>query len=271
MAEKINNLSGKEWLQYSISIWKDIRNNKDEIKLKHPAMFPTQLTSRLISTFTKNNEEVILDPFMGSGSTLVSAKELLKKGIGFEISKEYIKMAKDRLRYIQKSLTNLDQEYIEPEIYNEDVKNILNFVKPNSVDLCITSPPYWDILNQKRTADGKSIRNYGNLKNDLGNIEDYNQFLEQLKDIFSKVYETLKPNKRCIVIVMDIRKKDKLYPFHLDLTKKMKEIGFELEDFIIWDRQHEYNNARTLGYPYVFRINKVHEFVCIYIKKSKKE
>ena len=44
-------------------------------------------------------------------------------------------------------------------------------------------------------------------------------------------------------------------------------IGFEIEEFAIWDRQHEYNNMRTLGYPWVFRFNKVHEYICIYWKR----
>ena len=50
----------------------------------------------------------------------------------------------------------------------------------------------------------------------------------------------------------------------------MSEIGFELEDIMIWDRQHEYNNMKTLGYPYVFRVNKVHEFMLIFWKREEK-
>ena len=41
----------------------------------------------------------------------------------------------------------------------------------------------------------------------------------------------------------------------------------ELEEYVIWDRQIDYNNMKTLGYPYVFRFNKVHEFICIYWKR----
>jgi len=54
----------------------------------------------------------------------------------------------------------------------------------------------------------------------------------------------------------------------MDLSLKMREIGFELDEFVIWDRQHEYNFMTTLGYPYVFRFNKVHEFICIYKKPA---
>ena len=41
---------------------------------------------------------------------------------------------------------------------------------------------------------------------------------------------------------MDIRKKDKFFPLHEDQSRIMKEIGFELEEYVIWDRQIDYNN-----------------------------
>jgi hypothetical protein len=69
---------------------------------------------------------------------------------------------------------------------------------------------------------------------------------------------------------MDLRKKDKFFPLHIDISKMMSELGFELEDIMIWDRQHEYNNMKTLGYPYVFRVNKVHEFMLIFWKRELK-
>jgi DNA modification methylase len=134
------------------------------------------------------------------------------------------------------------------------------------VDLVITSPPYWDILTAKRSADRKEIRKYSDSKEDLGNISDYNVFLDKLKEAFAGVYKVLKKGKYCIVVVMDIRKKSKFYPFHMDVVNKMQEIGFELDDIIIWDRQKEYNNMRPLGYPFVFRVNKVHEFILIFRK-----
>jgi hypothetical protein len=73
-------------------------------------------------------------------------------------------------------------------------------------------------------------------------------------------------HNRGIAVVMDIRKKDKFYPLHEDQTRIMREIGFELDEYVIWDRQRDYNNMKTLGYPYVYRFNRVHEFICIYLK-----
>jgi len=265
MAKRMNNLSGKEWLQSSFSIWKDIKKTKEEWKLRHPAMFPITLAEKLIKIYTKENGERILDPFMGVGSTIIAARNLKRKGIGIELEKNFFDITKKRLS--QTKL--LDSSNSEPEIYLDNARNLLNHIKPESVDLCINSPPYWDILNQKRTADYKETVNYSDSKENIGNISDYEEFLEELKKIYSKVYQVLKPDKRCCVVIMDIRKKDKFYPLHIDLTRIMQEIGFELEEFVIWDRQHEYNNMRTLGYPYVFRFNKVHEFICIFWKRDK--
>jgi DNA modification methylase len=269
MTEKLNKLNGTTWLQYSFSIWRDIQKNQEEWKLKHPAMFPIKLAARLIEIYTNKPNQVVLDPFMGSGSTLIAAQIMKMKGIGFDINKEYCNMATYRLDNTYKDMFN-NSDY---KIFCDSALNLKKYLQPDSIDLSITSPPYWDILNRKRTADKKETQNYSDSKLDFGNIEDYEEFLASVQKVFKEVYDILKPKRYCIVIVMDIRKNSTLYQFHSDLTKKMQDIGFILNDIIIWDRQKEYNNMRPLGYPYSFIVNKVHEYILIFkkleIKKGK--
>jgi len=265
MSEKLNDLSGKEWLKYSFSIWKDLDKTNGERKISHPATFPLELVSRLINIYTKRGD-VVLDPFLGSGSTIVSAYKLSRKGIGFELSKEYVELSNDRIKDIQLNLTQSKNDLIKPLIYNKTIFEIPKILRENSVDLVVTSPPYWNILTEKRSADGKEIRKYSNSEEDLGNIFDYNKFMEKLKKAFIGIHKVLKKGKYCVVVIMDIRKKSKFYPFHIDVINKMQDVGFELDDIIIWDRQKEYNNMRPLGYPFVFRVNKVHEFILIFKK-----
>ena len=69
--KKTNDLDGATWLSNSISVWNDIRKTREERSLGHPAMFPTMLVERLIESFTSKREHTVLDPFMGSGSTVV--------------------------------------------------------------------------------------------------------------------------------------------------------------------------------------------------------
>lgn len=250
----MNDLTSKEWLQYSFSIWRNFKKTPEEKNFKHPASFPVSLCERLIRTFSKR-ECIVLDPFNGIGSTMVACKNLNCKGLGIDLSEEYCDIANRRI-----GTSN------EIQIINGDSINILKNISDNSIDLCITSPPYWDILNMKRSADGKANINYSENKLDIGNIVDYDAFLKTLQSFFYEVKRVLKVNSYCIVNVMDIRKKSSFYPLHSDLANSMTEIGYIYDDIIIWDRQNDYNNMRPLGYPYKFRINKVHEYLMIFIK-----
>jgi adenine-specific DNA methylase len=262
LKERFNRLDGANWLKYSFSIFKNIVKNNEEKKLKHPAMFPIVLAEKLIDIFTSKDKQLVIDPFVGSGSTIIASLKKNMRTLGIDLNKDYIKMAKNRIK-------NEYKEYNKKSRYKLITDNALKidkYLKPNSADLCITSPPYWNILQEKRSADGKKIRNYGNSNLDFGNTQDYQQFLNQLKEAFEKVHKVMKINGICIVVVMDIRKKSIFYPFHSDIIKMMNEIGFKTRDIIIWDRQSEYNNLRPLGYPYSFIVNKIHEYILIFNK-----
>lgn len=252
--KRANDLTGKEWLQHSFSIWRNLKKTKEEWKIGHPASYPVALCEKLIKTFTIKNSN-ILDPFNGIGSTMMAAHNLNCKGLGIDLSEDYCNIAKERI----------DNEEIS--IINGNSLVELKKIKHNTFDLCVTSPPYWDILNMKRSADGKKNISYDEKNNNLGNLADYDFFLTSLQTTFTEVYRVLKERRYCIVNVMDIRKKSVFYPLHSDFANCMQKIGFIYDDLIIWDRQSDYNNMRPLGYPYKFRINKVHEYLLIFYKE----
>ena len=267
---RANDLDGKRWLINSISVWSDIRKNEEETALGHPAIFPSMLVERFIETFTTSRQKVILDPFVGSGSTILAATRLSKLGIGIDSNPKYVALTKRRLA---KSASLFDDKENKPKctIHTGDARQLLSVVTPNSVDLTITSPPYWDILNQARTADSKEVRHYGNLERDLGTIKDYREFIDTLQTVFEQVFVAMRPERYCIVIVMDLRKKDRFFPFHSDVAQMMERAGYVYDDLIIWNRQAEYNNLRPLGYPSVFRVNKVHEFCLVFKTPGRKD
>jgi DNA modification methylase len=255
-----NELGGKRWLQNSISVWSDIRKTAEEARLKHPAMFPGMLVERLIETFLPSEGTTVLDPFAGSGSTVVTAAAMGKCGVGLELSPEYVELARERLKAV-------DPPGGKSRIVRASATELRDHVAADSVDLCITSPPYWNILTRKRTADYKSVRHYGANDGDLGTIADYQEFLDALTDVFRQVLATLNPGAYCCVMVMDLRKKNRFFPLHSDLAARLQDVGFLYDDLIIWNRQSEYNNLRPLGYPSVFRVNKVHEFILLMQKR----
>lgn len=227
-------------------------------------MFPVMLVQRLIRSFTRDSHLRILDPFCGSGSTLVAARGLGRHGIGFEVCAEYVELAQRRLAEI---------EGPQPELYPQSAFRIPEVLPAESVDFCVTSPPYWNILAQKRTADYREIRDYGPADEDLSRIESYETFLDRLSEVFQGVYRVLRPGAYCVINVMDLRKKSQFYPFHSDLAARLSDPArggpFIYDDLIVWDRRMDYNSLRPLGYPAVFRVNKVHEFLIILKKPGR--
>ena len=180
--------------------------------------------------------------------------------IGFDINPEYRDLFESRLSLFENN-TLWDYRI-------HDSRALSELLDECSIEICITSPPYWNILHRPRSADRKQSVSYSTNGNDIGNIEDYNSYLEALKVVSQQVEIVLRPNGYFILNVMDIRKKSTFYPLHQDASDAVVQSGFVLEDIIIWDRQNDYNSMRPLGYPYKFIVNKVHEYLLIFRKRE---
>jgi len=85
----LNDLTGKEWLQLSKSFWVSERSSEDKAAFEHPAPFLIRDIEKLITLFTKRGD-VVLDPFVGSGTTLLAAAKQQRNAIGIELNKEYV-------------------------------------------------------------------------------------------------------------------------------------------------------------------------------------
>jgi len=87
------------------SVWQHCKiSSQHKEGTKHPTQKPIKFLRRFVETFT-DEKEVVLDPFMGSGTTAVACKELGRNFVGFEINKEYIEMANKRLSNIDTTLS----------------------------------------------------------------------------------------------------------------------------------------------------------------------
>lgn len=97
---------GLKWIKNTIVEIEPVRkiNSKKENILGHTAPFPWEIPNFLIKIFTEKGEKV-LDPFLGSGTTLIEAKKLNRKGIGIELSEEYTKLVEERLNKLENVLS----------------------------------------------------------------------------------------------------------------------------------------------------------------------
>ena len=201
----LNDLSGREWLLLTKSICISEKNGDDKCAFQHPAPFLINDIRKLIRFFTKENM-VVLDPFCGSGTTLVASARENRKGIGIDLNKKYCQMSRNRLQDLK---LRKNQQVICGDLLKK-----VSEIK-GKIDYCVTSPPYHNILRHNggglRDAKDKNVRNgsrlgveyYSNDKRDLGNQAQYKDFLRLLKEVMAEVYKKLREKKYCSIIISD--------------------------------------------------------------------
>jgi len=92
------NTTADEFLAATLDVWEiDAESAK---RVNHPAPFPVALPRRLIKLYTYEGD-LVLDPFMGSGTTLIAALKEGRRGVGFDLDPTYVELARERLRQEQ--------------------------------------------------------------------------------------------------------------------------------------------------------------------------
>ena len=194
---RLNELNAKEWLKFTKTwfIHNPPPRKKDE--MLHPAKYPEDMIEKFIRYFTKSGQ-VVFDPFLGTGSSLVACYNSQRNGIGIELQKKYADIAKERLKKLEGQLqlteTGAKQscKQLILQANSTEIDYLWQQYSLPEIDLVITSPPYGPMLNKKGLAskerEDKGLdTNYSEDKEDLGNAENYEDFLEKLMKIFIKI------------------------------------------------------------------------------------
>ena len=246
-------LTAKEWLKNQLGVWEFFYEKRDiRDKSVHPATFPIALPRRVIEQFTHAGE-LVLDPFVGSGSTLIAARDSCRNAVGVDLSADYIELCRRRLNQ-SRDLFGGDTDQL---VVNDDARNIHRYLERETVSLIVTSPPYANLLNRKRK--NKSRRNR---KNDqLGKVEQYSQdardlgtmsldaYTESMGDIFESLLPLLRPKAHCVINVPDMWWENKRITLHVSLIEELRKRGYELRNIIIWDRRNVVNRIGIFGWP----------------------
>jgi len=249
----INCLSAKEWIKNQLGVWRFTFETRDiRDKSIHPATFPIALSKRIIEQFTHRGE-LVLDPFVGSGTTLVAARDTNRNAVGFDLQEKYIKLCGERLRTNEPTLFE-DTKQVPIQ---DEARNIENYFEPETISLIWTSPPYANLLNRKRK--NKSRRDRDNSQ--LGQIEQYSQDprdlgtmpLDEYTTTMGEIFESLLPLLRykahCIINVPDMWWENQRITIHVSLINELRKRGYELRNIIIWDRTNIVNQIGIFGWP----------------------
>jgi len=238
---RLNNLDPKTWLKFQKSWFIHTPPPRKKGVLRHPAKFPETLAQEFIEFFTKEGQ-IILDPMVGTGSSMVAALRSGRNSIGIELNQNYVDIANQAI-LDEREILRADAGNLTSQLIHGNALNIQEyFAEYNlpTVDYVITSPPYWDMLHAKGAQTQKNRRKkpdldilYSDDPEDLGNIHDYDQFLEKLVEVFAAIKPCVNPRGYITIIVKNIKKGGKIFPLAWDLARVMGEI-YTLKDEKIW-------------------------------------
>ena len=169
--------------------------------------------------------DLVLDQFVGGGTTLVEAKLLNRNIIGVDVNDAALARCKDKTDFEHKGANG--KVYIK----KGDARN-LDFIPDDSIDLICTHPPYADII--KYSED---------IKEDLSLLK-INDFLKEMKKVANESYRVLKKDKFCAVLMGDTRQKGHMIPMSFEVMQVFQDAGFKLKELII----KEQHNCKATGY-----------------------
>ncbi|MEM2982945.1 MAG: DNA methyltransferase [Candidatus Bathyarchaeia archaeon] len=211
----------------------------------------------MIDRYTKPGE-VVCDPMMGSGTTLVECKLLGRDGIGVDINSNAVMIAMNRLdfRYVP-----IDPKYREPHIriYQGDARRLDN-IDDQTIDLVATHPPYCGIVTYSKSQ----------FPGDLSAMK-FEDFLVEIGKVARECFRILKPDKYCGILIGDTRKHRHYVPIHIGALNKFLEAGFVLKEDII-KLQHKTKTTREKWRGRYYDFYKIaHEHLYIFRKPSNEE
>lgn len=262
-------MTGRQWIRLTRS-WFVCDGKKSDIPKEieeHPATFPPDVAQRFILLFTKR-KGYVLDPFVGIGSTLAACKRSGRNGIGVELVEKYAAYAKKRVEE-----PTLDTDHSQQVIVGDALQ--LDKLDIPTVDLCITSPPYWNILkmsrggvksvHKQRMEEGLDIV-YSSKPEDFGNIDDYQNYLDKIHSVFEKVHRKLKPNGYLVIIIQNVRiPHGEMIPVAWDIGRKLSDV-YMLKQEQIWIQSQKF--LGIWGYPTEYVSNVHHHYCLVFQKKA---
>jgi DNA modification methylase len=258
MQNKLNDLSPREWIKFQKSWFVHNPPPRQKNVLCHPAKYPETLAQQFIEFFTKKGQ-VVLDPMVGTGSTLVAALKSGRHGYGIELNPIYSKIAQDCIQNTRTELLEVTNNLVSEVITANasDFPDIIQQFHIPVIDYVLTSPPYWDMLHapgaktqeKRRCSPGMDVI-YSDDPQDLGNVSNYEQFIYKLAGIYKSMKPYLRHTAYITVIVKNIKKKGKIYPLAWDLAKELSKT-YTLKDEKIWVQDNQKLAPYGLGNAWV--------------------
>lgn len=207
----------------------------------YPGNWSPYVPRNIILRYSKRGE-LVLDQFVGSGTTLVEAAELGRRAIGCDINQNAIKIANQRVAANS------------VKVIIRDARNLYD-IGDSSIDLICTHPPYAGIIKYSKNIEG-----------DLS-LLDLESFYSSMETVAKECYRVLKNNKFCAILMGDTRKNGYIIPLGFNIMNIFLSTGFRLKEIVIkeqhncssteyWSKISIERNFLLIAHEYLFVFNK---------------
>lgn len=253
MKRPFSDITAVNWNKYNVTLW-TVRSDFSD-KISHPAKFSPEIPNRFIQMFTFPNDWV-LDPFAGSGMVMREAMKLGRNSISVNVDEYSYSCVEERLKEL-KSKTNSNSKTKHLNILG-DARD-LSFLKNDSIDLIVTSPPYFS----------REITYYNDNPKDLSNITDYEEFKKQLFIAIDEMHRVLKNNHFCIINVADVYLDGNRYHLGVDVFNYAKTLFDERKSFfniveVFGGRRGSITGwSNSANGPVTYAPKRIHEYLLV--------
>ena len=220
---KINDLDMSKWKELT-DVWTDSlwiipsRDNSGAHNGHYHGNFVPQIPHQLLTRYTKAGD-FVLDPFAGSGTTLIEAQRMGRNSIGIELQPSVAAEAIKRIHSEQKEGIIADTFVDDSRTF--DTKRILETYNINSVQFIIYHPPYWDIIK------------FSEEENDLSNSTSLDEFINNFRQVVRNTSAILQKGRYCAVVIGDKYANSQLVPLGFYCMQAMQQEGLTLKAAIV--------------------------------------
>jgi hypothetical protein len=263
----INDLDLKLWREYeeiiTDSLWLIPERDRSGAHLAdYHGNFVPQIPHQAMRRFTKTGD-VVLDPFSGSGTTLIECRRLGRHGIGLELKPELVKLARERVareknpHKIKTKALNADSSDVAaaPRLITKSLRSL----NREQAQLAILHPPYHSIIRFSGSPD------------DLSNSPDVETFLQKFGRVVDVVTPFLETNRFLVLVIGDMYERSEWVPLSFYCMQEVMRRGYTLKSVVVKDMQG--NRAKRnlekiwryralAGGFYIFK----HEYVMFFCK-----
>ncbi|MEY3282641.1 MAG: hypothetical protein RIR86_654 [Acidobacteriota bacterium] len=244
----INDLDLERWKDYddilTDSLWSfPERDRSGAHGADYHGNFIPQIPYQAMRRYTKAGE-VVLDPFLGSGTTLIECRRLGRHGIGLDLKEPLTRSVRKRIAAeenpaaVKTSILHTDSGDVEGS--SRKIRRVLRSLGREEVQLAILHPPYHSII---RFSDSPQ---------DLSNCATPGEFLERFGQVVDLATRFLESKRYLVLVIGDIYEKGTWIPLGFQCAEEVLKRGYQLKSIVVKDMQG--NRAkRNLGQIWRYR------------------